>query len=90
MEQSFNVLSEKLINSLEGDEYLKVSINGEHSQFIRFSQSKVRQAGLVDDATLILTLIKDGRNCIGSFTISGNMEIDEKTALDELTRYAQR
>ena len=86
MEQSFNVLSEKLLKCLNSGEHLKVSINGEHSQFIRFSQSKVRQAGLVDDATLTLTFIKDGRNCSGSFTISGNMEVDEKTALDELIR----
>ena len=86
MEQSFNVLSEKLLKCLNSGEHLKVSINGEHSQFIRFSQSKVRQAGLVDDATLTLTFIKDGRNCSGSFTISGNMAVDEKIALDELIR----
>ena len=86
MEQSFYVLSEKLLKCLNSGEHLKVSINGEHSQFIRFSQSKVRQAGLVDDATLTLTFIKDGRNCSGSFTISGNMAVDEKIALDELIR----
>ena len=41
MEQLFKSLSEKLINSLESGEHLKVSIDGEQSQFIRFSQSKV-------------------------------------------------
>ena len=74
MEKSFNSLSEKLINSLEYGEHLKVSINGERSQFIRFSQSKVRQSGMVDDASLILTLIKDGRNCSGRFTLSGGIK----------------
>jgi len=86
MEKSFNVLSEKLINSLEDDEHLKVSIEGERSQFIRFSQSKVRQAGLVDDASLIITLIKDERSCGGSFTLNGNAESDEQSAINELNR----
>ena len=86
MEQSFNILSEKLMNNLENGEHLKVSIQGEKSQFIRFSQSKVRQSGLVDDATLMMTLIKNDRNCSGSFTLSGNMMADEKIALTELIR----
>ncbi|MDP7622149.1 MAG: metallopeptidase TldD-related protein, partial [SAR324 cluster bacterium] len=65
---------------------MKVSIDGENSQFVRFSQSKVRQAGLVDDASLSISLIKDGRTCSGSFTLTGNTKTDEKTAHTELER----
>ena len=86
MEQLFNQLSEKLLKSLDADEHMKVSIDGENSQFVRFSQSKVRQAGLVDDASLSISLIKDGRTCSGSFTLTGNTETDEKTAYMELER----
>ena len=86
MEQLFNQLSEKLLKSLDADEHMKVSIDGENSQFVRFSQSKVRQAGLVDDASLSISLIKDGRTCSGSFTLTGNSETDEKTAYMELER----
>ena len=86
MEQLFNQLSEKLLKSLDADEHMKVSIDGENSQFVRFSQSKVRQAGLVDDASLSISLIKDGRTCSGSFTLTGNAETDEKTAYMELER----
>jgi len=86
MEQLFNQLSEKLLKSLDADEHMKVSIDGENSQFVRFSQSKVRQAGLVDDTSLSLSLIKDGRTCSGSFTLTGNSETDEKTAYMELER----
>ena len=86
MEQLFNSLSEKLINSLENGEHLKVSIDGELSQFIRFSQSKVRQSGLVDDASISITLIYDERSCSGSFTLSGSAEVDEKSAMAELSR----
>ena len=86
MEQLFNQLSEKLLKSLDADEHMKVSIDGENSQFVRFSQSKVRQAGLVDDASLSISLIKDGRTCSGSFTLTGNTKTDEKTANAELIR----
>ena len=86
MEQLFNQLSEKLLKSLDTDEHMKVSIDGENSQFVRFSQSKVRQSGLVDDASLSISLIKDGRTCSGSFTLTGNSETDEKTAYMELER----
>ena len=86
MEKSFNKLSEKLINNLESGEHLKISINGEHSQFVRFSQSKVRQSGIVDDVSLYVNLIKDGRNCSGSFTLTSNLESNEKLAMRELER----
>ena len=86
MEKLFNCISEKLIDSLESSEHLKININGEKSQFIRFTQSKVRQAGLVDDATLGITLILNGRNCSGSFTLSGDLQTDEKSAMTELYR----
>ena len=86
MEQLFNQLSEKLLKSLDADEHMKVSIDGENSQFVRFSQSKVRQAGFVDDASLSISLIKDGRTCSGSFTLTGNTKTDEKTANAELSR----
>ena len=67
MEQLFNQLSETLLNNLNAGEHLKVAIGGENSQFVRFSQSKVRQSGLVDDARLSIVLIKDERSCSGSF-----------------------
>jgi len=86
MEQSFNNLSQTLLNSLKEGEHLKISINGEQSQFIRFSQSKVRQSGLVDDASISITLIHDKRNCCGSFTLSGNSNKDEISAITELNR----
>jgi len=86
MEQLFNQLSETLLNNLNAGEQLKVAIGGEKSQFVRFSQSKVRQSGLVDDASLDIVLIQDGRTCSGSFTLKGNINIDEATAVEELHR----
>jgi len=86
LEKLFNSLSEKLIDQLDVDEYLKISINGEHSQFIRFNQSKVRQSGIVEDASLYMNLIKGGKTCSGSFTLTDNWASNEKFALEELKR----
>ena len=86
MENLFNKLSEILLNSIKKGEHLKLSISGEKSQFIRFSKSKVRQSGLVDDTTLTIILIKDKLTCQGSFTLVGNISFDEKNAIEELNR----
>ena len=86
MEQLFNQLSETLLNNLQNGEDLKLTIGGENSQFVRFSQSKVRQSGLVDDASLSIVLINDDRTCNGSFTLTGNITADEETAIEELNR----
>ena len=77
MEQLFNQLSETLLNNLQNGEDLKLTIGGENSQFVRFSQSKVRQSGLVDDASLSIVLINNERTCSGSFTLTGNITADE-------------
>ncbi len=86
MEQLFNQLSETLLNNLQNGEDLKLTIGGENSQFVRLSRSKVRQSGLVDDASLSIVLIKDERTCSGSFTLTGNISTDEATAMEELNR----
>ncbi len=36
MEQSFNTLSNILLNNLQEGEHLQISIGGEKSQFVRF------------------------------------------------------
>ena len=86
MYKLFNQLSETLLNNLRNGEHLKVTIGGENSQFVRFSQSKVRQSGLVDDASLSIVLINNERTCNGSFTLTGNISTDEATAMEELNR----
>ena len=86
MEKLFNHITDKLINSLSHNEQIKLNINGENSQFIRFSQSKVRQSGLVDDATLSIYLIKENRTCDCSFTLTGNLNYDTEKAIEELKK----
>jgi predicted Zn-dependent protease len=80
MENKFNNISNKIFTLLNDGEYLTISFSGENTQFIRFSQSKIRQTGLVDDAILELELIYDNRTCGEAFTISGDIDTDIKKA----------
>ncbi len=86
MENIFNDLSEKLFSHLKKDENLIISFDGENSQFIRFNNASIRQTGLVDDATMGLKYIANGRTCHGAFTVSGNQDIDIQRAECEIDR----
>jgi len=80
MENKFNIISDKVFALLNKGEYLTLSFSSENTQFIRFSQSKIRQTGLVDDASLELELIYDNRTCGEAFTLSGDTDADILTA----------
>ena len=86
MEDIFNHLSDKLISYLKKDEHLIISFDGENSQFIRFNNASIRQTGLVDDATMGLKFIANGRTCYGAFTVSGNQDIDIQRGENEIDR----
>ena len=53
----FQSLSKELFEKLSGEENLSLSLQGESSNFVRFNNTKVRQAGTVDDASLSMELI---------------------------------
>ena len=64
MEDIFNYLSKKLFSYVKKDEHLIISFDGENSQFIRFNNASIRQTGLVDDATMGLKYIANGRTAM--------------------------
>ena len=84
MKEYFFNISEKIMNSLNSDEHVTLSINGENSQFIRINNAKVRQIGTVSDTELSIQLIKNNRKIGISFTLQRNTEKDLKLALDHL------
>ena len=86
MENIFKSLSKKLFSLLNKKEILTVSCTGEKSQFIRLNNAKIRQTGLVDDADIQLKLIANNRTCSGSFTISGDSDIDLSRGKYEIER----
>jgi len=85
MENKFNIISDKVFELLNEDEYLTISFSSENTQFIRFSQSKIRQIGLVDDSSLELELIHNNRTCGESFTLSGDTDADIQSATNLLS-----
>jgi predicted Zn-dependent protease len=84
MENQFKQISDFIFQHLNDGEYLTLSFSGEKTQFIRFNQSKIRQTGFVDDASLELNLIFNNRTCSAAFTLSNNIEGDKNEALKTL------
>ena len=86
MENKFKNISKVIYSHLKKDELLTLSFTGEESQFIRLNNAKIRQTGLVNDADIHMKMIANGRTCTGSFTLSGNDDIDNKRAGLEIER----
>jgi predicted Zn-dependent protease len=83
-ETSFNQLSDQLIANLKSGEQLSLELSGEQSQFIRFNEARVRQTGVVDDATVTLRLINNERTAYASFPCTGTLAIDLASGLANL------
>lgn len=84
LESTFNQLCDLLIEQLQPEEHLSLELDSERSQFIRFNNAKVRQTGLVADGMVKLTLMHRQRTAFASFPFTGEMTLDQQTALDHL------
>ena len=80
MQTYFNGIADFLTSKLTGDEVLTMGFSGEDSDFVRFNQSKVRQAGHVQQRHLELDLIIGSRHATGVLTLSGEEEEDRARA----------
>lgn len=77
---------------LTGDEVLTASLSGEDSDFVRFNQGAVRQAGSVRQRELVVDLIEGDRHAQGSIQLAQDREVDQARlarTLDDL-REARR
>lgn len=83
-QSQFEALAEWLRGALTGDEEFCLGYGGESSEFIRFNQGKVRQAGQVQQASLNLRLIRDGRHAEQQLTLSGVPALDRQRLADAL------
>lgn len=72
----FNDLADHATSLLQGQEVANLSFGAEDSDFVRFNQSKVRQAGSVQQRSLDVDLIDGKRHCGGSLTLAGDLEQD--------------
>jgi predicted Zn-dependent protease len=65
----FFELSAKLVRELRAGETLLCNFSGERSDFVRFNQGRVRQAGSVEQGYLTVRLIRDRRQAAATLPI---------------------
>ena len=85
--EQFQALVAWLRTAINSPEQFTVSYDAEASQFIRFNKGRVRQAGQVQQASLSLKLIHEGRHADVSMTLAGATEEDQRrlaSALQQL------
>ena len=75
--EQFKGLVEWLGKAILAPEQFTLGYNGEASEFIRFNKGKVRQAGQVQQASLSLKLINEGRHADVTLTLGGNPAVDQ-------------
>ena len=78
MQTYYNTLASFLASKLTGEEVFLSTFSGEDSDFIRFNQNAVRQAGRVEQRDFSLDLIRDKKHASGYTTLSGDRFEDER------------
>lgn len=63
---------------LEGGETLLAAFDGEATDFVRFNNGEIRQAGSVQQATVSLDLIEGTRHTAGSVVLARDTDVDQQ------------
>ncbi|MBU5237426.1 hypothetical protein, partial [Vibrio cholerae] len=74
----FKALVDWLKHAITDKEHFQLGYADEASEFVRFNHAQVRQAGQVQQASLNLKLINDGRHADLGITLSGEAELDRQ------------
>jgi predicted Zn-dependent protease len=74
LKEQFFELAERLGRELRADEILLCNLHAERSDFVRFNQGKVRQAGSVEQRYLTLRLVRAQRQASATASIAGTRE----------------
>ncbi|WP_248730928.1 TldD/PmbA family protein [Pseudomonas sp. MWU13-2517] len=81
---NFKALVEWLKQAITDKEQFHLGYADEASEFVRFNHAQVRQAGQVQQASLNLKLINEGRHADLGITLSGEPELDRQRLADGL------
>ncbi len=81
---TFKALVDWLKQAITDKEQFHLGYAAEASEFVRFNHAKVRQAGQVQQASLTLKLISDGRHADLAITLAGEPELDRQRLADGL------
>ncbi|OGA29838.1 MAG: hypothetical protein A3I01_00050 [Betaproteobacteria bacterium RIFCSPLOWO2_02_FULL_65_24] len=85
MKAHFFELADRLARELHADEVLLCNLGAERSDFVRFNQGRVRQAGSVEQRFLSVRLVRGRRHAALTLAIAGNGD-DLELARGGLTR----
>ncbi|MFP3495478.1 TldD/PmbA family protein [Pseudomonas sp. SIMBA_059] len=80
----FKALVQWLKQAITDKEQFHLGYADEASEFVRFNHAQVRQAGQVQQASLNLKLINDGRHADLGITLSGEPALDRQRLADGL------
>lgn len=76
MRDYFYALADEVTAWLQGDEVFTCAFSGEESDFVRFNQAKVRQAGHVIQRAMTLDLIAGRYHAAAELTLAGEPALD--------------
>lgn len=77
MKENFLALAGQLCAGLRAGEVLLLNLSAERSDFVRFNQGKVRQAGSVEQRSLSIRLAHGRRHASATLALAGNGEDPE-------------
>ena len=81
---NFKALVDWLKQAVTDNEQFHLGYADESSEFVRFNHAQVRQAGQVQQASLNLKLINDGRHADLGITLAGEPALDRQRLADGL------
>ncbi len=90
MQAYFSEFSQALFASLKASETLLLNFSGEHSDFVRLNQGKIRQAGHIHQQRVDLDLIQGQKQAAASLQLQGNREADLGNARHALQDLRQK
>lgn len=88
-QQRFENLLDSLNAAVQPGEQFTLGYSAEHSQFVRFNHAKVRQAGLVSQASVHLRLVREGRQAEQQITLGDDPDLDQRRLHDALAQLRQ-
>lgn len=87
--EHFQALVQGLQHAVAPSQRFTLSYNAEASDFIRFNHAKVRQAGQVAQATVLLKLIENDRQAELQLTLSEDLEVDQQRLTQAVHQLSQ-
>jgi len=90
MQDYFYTLADRLFKEITDDQILLLSLNGEHSDFVRLNHARIRQAGSVKQNQLSLTLISQQKQASATLELLCQIDQDLTSAKEQIKQLQQQ